>query len=136
MLADFKTRNMLVYPIGATGDAEKPVGVLQMINKIGGAFDSADEELLAAFSKKAAPLISANPMYYKHEEEQNSEAEALSGSLPSPKVRHRCWATACRCAVAVQQGQGGASAVIPFGCCHAFGCSSTNSVLFVPVPTG
>ena len=44
--------------------AEKPVGVLQMTNKIGGgAFDSADEERLAAFSKKAAAVISANPMY-------------------------------------------------------------------------
>ena len=68
--------------------AEKPVGVLQMTNKIGGgAFDSADEERLAAFSKKAAAVISANPMYYKHEEEHETEASALSGALSSPKVR-------------------------------------------------
>jgi hypothetical protein len=85
--SDFKTRNMLVYPICAPGEAEKPVGVLQMINKIGGAFDSADEERLAAFSKKAAAVISANPMYYKHEEEHETEASALSGALSSPKVR-------------------------------------------------
>jgi hypothetical protein len=78
---------MLVYPICAPGEAEKPVGVLQMINKIGGAFDSADEERLAAFSKKAAAVISANPMYYKHEEEHETEASALSGALSSPKVR-------------------------------------------------
>jgi hypothetical protein len=131
MLADFKTRNMLVYPICAPGDAEKPVGVLQMINKIGGAFDSADEELLAAFSNKAAPLISAHPMYYKHEEAQNTEAEALSGSLPSPKVRHRCRAAGCCCIAVVQYGQGGAnaSAARPFACCHACGRSWTNVFL-------
>ena len=98
---DFKTRNMLVYPICAPGGGEKPVGVQQMINKIGGAFDSADEELLAAFSNKAAPLISANPMYYKHEEEHHTEAEALSGTLSSPKVRHPNCAAAHRYVVAV-----------------------------------
>lgn len=111
---------MLVFPICAPGEAEKPVGVLQIINKIGGAFDSADEELLAAFSNKAAPLISAHPMYYKHEEEQSTEAEALSGTSPSPKVRHgysRCCAVA---ACAYRQGRGTHDSAIGFGCCRAF----------------
>ena len=92
---------MLVYPICAMGENDdgevaKPVGVLQVINKIGGAFDGTDEEVLAKFSAKAAAVIAANPMYYKHEEAKSSEAAALNDSLASPAKVSCFLLAACR----------------------------------------
>jgi len=88
----FTTRNMLVFPIAQfenstrVGESSKPVGVLQMINKVGDAgFDKADEDMLRNFVGPAALVIAENPMYYKHEQKGGSEAEiALAGGGSSP----------------------------------------------------
>ena len=52
-----------------------------------GAFDDEDQELLATFSKAAATIISAHPMFYKHEAKEEKEAAVALGNLDAAAVR-------------------------------------------------
>ena len=53
----------------------------------GGGIDDEDQELLATFSKAAATIISAHPMFYKHEAKEKKEAAVALGNLDAAAVR-------------------------------------------------
>jgi phosphoserine phosphatase len=55
----FHTRNILAVPLLASHDpgAADLLGVLQLLNKRGGAFDAVDEQLVAGFSQHAAVAL-------------------------------------------------------------------------------
>ena len=76
---------MLVFPIVADGADQRPVGVLQMINKVGGAFDDHDEAMLRSFVPTAARVIADDPMFYKSEQAEQSEADRAFTEVPHSK---------------------------------------------------
>jgi hypothetical protein len=54
----FKTRDIMCQPIRGMRGGGAIIGVIQMLNKIGGTFDAADEEMLATFTTKVADMLS------------------------------------------------------------------------------
>lgn len=56
----FRTRSILCQPVRGMRGGGSIIGVIQMLNKIGGdgTFDANDEELLASFAGKVADVLS------------------------------------------------------------------------------
>jgi hypothetical protein len=73
---------MLVFPI-VDGTKEKPVGVLQIINKIGCSFDAHDQDVLRSVVPTAARIIATDPMFYKSERAEQTEADKAFASRAS-----------------------------------------------------
>eukprot|EP00002_Diphylleia_rotans_P029267 TRINITY_DN5950_c0_g1_i4.p1 TRINITY_DN5950_c0_g1~~TRINITY_DN5950_c0_g1_i4.p1 ORF type:complete len:1360 (-),score=279.66 TRINITY_DN5950_c0_g1_i4:394-4473(-) len=60
----YRTRNILCMPVRSSEDGAI-VGAIQMVNKKGGPFVKADEELLKAFSAHAAVAITNSKLYHQ-----------------------------------------------------------------------
>lgn len=56
----FRTRSILCQPIRGMRGGGAIIGVIQMLNKVGGdgTFDSNDEDMLATFAGKVADMLS------------------------------------------------------------------------------
>lgn len=69
----YRTRNILAAPLIAAHDGSL-LGVLQLLNKEGGAFDEIDEELLVAFSQHAAVSLDRARMIEEIKGQQATQA--------------------------------------------------------------
>ena len=74
----YHTHSMLCMPIVARG--ERKIGVMQILNRKGGAFGSADERRLRAFSAQAAVAIENAQLFEEVTEERNYN-EAILHSM-------------------------------------------------------
>jgi serine phosphatase RsbU (regulator of sigma subunit) len=72
-LAEFQTRSVLAVPLVAARDG-RLLGVLEMLNNIGGPFDSDDECLALAFSHHAAAALDRARLVEELQRRRESEA--------------------------------------------------------------
>jgi phosphoserine phosphatase len=69
----FKTRNMLTFPL--VGVDRNPVGVLQVLNKISGPFDSSDQELAQTLSDLAGAALQRQMLLDQYAAKQKLEQD-------------------------------------------------------------
>lgn len=74
----FVTKSMLCVPMKASGDRDRVIGVIQLINKQGiiEVFDQNDEQILALVLSAAAPIVERNQFFVKQDQDQDKVAPA------------------------------------------------------------
>ena len=94
-VSGFRTRSILTAPM--INPQQKIIGVVQLLNKVGGAFTSRDERLLAAMTSQAAISIENARLYQQALEKQVLQREldtahAIQASfLPDVLPQHPAW---------------------------------------------
>ncbi|MFN3410994.1 MAG: sigma 54-interacting transcriptional regulator [Exilispira sp.] len=78
----FKTRNILCTPLKID---ENIIGVIELINKIGGDFTEEDQILLTAFSKQCSILIQQKKIYHQ----LKNKTEFLESQLNTYKISRK-----------------------------------------------
>ncbi|MBA4371506.1 MAG: phosphohydrolase [Thermodesulfovibrio sp.] len=74
----FETRNMVCVPVQTK---ERPLGVLQAINKNEGVFDDEDKEILSALANQVASAIENANLYHELKETFYDTAQALAETI-------------------------------------------------------
>ncbi|MCZ2099457.1 MAG: SpoIIE family protein phosphatase [Anaerolineae bacterium] len=94
-ITGFRTRSILTAPM--LNPQQKIIGVVQLLNKIGGAFTPRDERLLAAMTSQAAISIENARLYQQEMAQQLIQREldtahAIQASfLPDELPQHPAW---------------------------------------------
>lgn len=78
----YKTNNILCMPIKAKGET---IGVIQIINKLTGAFSSEDEELLETFLDIAGHVLASSKLVHKKKETVGTTGSEI-GELSTTKA--------------------------------------------------
>jgi adenylate cyclase len=81
----YKTNSILCLPIKGAG---KTVGVIQLINKLGGPFNDDDEEMMSTFLDLAGPILSASNLVSKRSG-TNEGSNELTGKSEGVRISPR-----------------------------------------------